>query len=394
MAGPLKIKTDDITVSNIQGLQELTVAEIKNYTANIITTEFASASGTASIEVTSAGGSLSAGFTSIGTFTDRVRSEEVGDHPAAGTTTSTTYTFGEATGVATDNKSAVPLRLDGNNKVEPSTDSEIDTEILDEVINAMITDDVNTAGQYWLAASAPAGGTWVNRGQIDDTQTDGTTVTKYLWQKTAATTVPASASNRTLVKSDGKSIKEFSDVELQSLTNRFRNRIVATNIGRYEVVTSAPGTGTWQQKGETLSDQLKTIADQAYAGNYTGSYSGTYSQGFTGSYTGYYTGSFTGNYTGYYTGTYAGNYTGAYTLFYGGSIGGYFNGTYTGYYSGAYTGYYAGSYSTNFAGAYSGTYTGNFTGAYSGTYTGYYTGATIQSTSSTQESKKLFLRIA
>src|SRR5210317_520076 len=132
MAGPLKIKTDDITTSNIQGLQELTVAEIKNYTANIITTEYASASGTASLQVTS--GSLSAGFTSIGTFTDRVRSEEVGDHPAAGTTTSTTYTFGEATGVASDTKTAVPLRLDGNNKVEPATDSEIDTEILDEVI--------------------------------------------------------------------------------------------------------------------------------------------------------------------------------------------------------------------------------------------------------------------
>jgi len=392
MAGPLKIKTDDITASNIQGLQELTVAEIKNYTANIITTEYASASGTASLQVTS--GALSAGFTSIGTFTNRVRSEEVGDHPAAGTTTSTTYTFGEATGVASDTKTAVPLRLDGNNKVEPATDAEIDTEILDEVIEAMIQDDANTAGQYWLAATAPAGGTWVNRGQVDDTQTDGTTVTKFLWQKTAATTVPGSSTNRTLVKDGGINIKEFSDSELQSLTNRFRNRIVATNIGRYEVVASAPGTGTWQQKGETLTDQLKTVADQAYAGAYTGTYAGTYSTAFAGNYTGYYAGFFTGNYTGYYTGFYSGAYAGTYTLFYGGSIGGYFTGYYTGAYSGAYAGTYTGSYSTNFAGTYTGYYTGNFTGNYTGYYTGFYTGATIQATSSTQESKKLFLRIA
>ena len=393
MAGPLKIKTSDITSGNISGLQELSTAEKKDYTANIITTEFASSVGTASIEVTT--GSLTSGFTSIGTFTDRTRTEAVGTHPAAGGLSTTVYTFGEDTRVATDNKTATPLRLNSDGEIVESTDAEIDSEILDDVINAMITDDANTAGQYWLSASAPAGGTWTSRGQIDDTQTDGTTVTKYLWQKTAATTVPASATNRTLTKFDGESVAEFSDTELQSLTNRFRNRVVATNIGRYEVSTSAPTSGgTWQQRGETLTDQLKDIVSVAYAGNYTGSYSGTYSTAFAGDYTGNYTGYFTGNYTGYYSGAYAGNYTGSYTLFYGGSIGGYFDGTYTGYYTGAYEGTYSGSYSTVFAGTYTGYYTGYFTGAYSGTYTGYYAGDTVQASSSTQESKKLFLRIA
>jgi len=443
MAGPLKIKTADITSGDIvDGLQELSTSELKDYTANIITTAFAGSSGVASVEVTAANGSLSANFSSIGTFTDRVRVENVGDHPAVGTTTTEVYTFGQNDSTATDNKTFTPLRINSNGDVVESTESEIDTEIMDELIDAMITDDANTAGQYWLAATAPSGGTWVNRGQTDDTQTDGTTVTKYLWQKTAATTVPASATNRTLIKFADDGVVEATDAELQSLTNRFRNRIISNNIGTYQVVTSAPGTGTWQQKGETLTDQLKTISNVNYSGGYTGAftgsytaaytgsytgtynsaYAGTYSRSFTGNYVGYYTGSytgfFTGAYTGYYTGYYTGAYAGTYTLFYGGSVGGNFTGYYSGIYAGAYAGTYSGSYSQIFSGAYVGSYAGSYTGAFTGSYTaaysgayagtynsayagtysrsftGTYVGATVQATSSTQESKKLFLRIA
>lgn len=410
MAGPLKIKTADITSGGIvDGLQELSAAELKDYTANIITTAFAGTAGTGSVEVTSADGSLTTNFSSIGTFTNRVLAAEVGDHPAASTTTQVVYTFGQNDSTATDSKSFRPLRSNGAT-IEESTDSEIDTEIMDDLINAMITDDANTAGQYWLAASAPSGGTWVNRGQVDDTQTDGTTVTKYLWQKTAATTVPAGATNRTLTKFSADGVREATDAELQSLTARFRNRIISNNVGTYQIVASAPGTGTWQQKGETLTDQVKDISNQNYSGGYTGAFTGTYTSTYTGVYTGSYTsayagtytGSFTGAYTGYYTGYYTGAYSGAYTLFYGGSIGGYFTGAYSGAYSGAYAGTYSGSYSSNFTGsyssAYSGNYTGNynstFTGTYSQSFTGTYVGATVQSTSSTVESKKLFLRIA
>ena len=410
MAGPLKIKTSDITSGdNISGLQELSSSELKNYTANIITTAFAGTAGVGSIEVTSAGGSLTTNFSSIGTFTNRVLDAEVGDHPAASTTTDLVYTFGQNDSTATDSKSFRPLRSNGGS-VEQSTDAKIDTEIMDELIDAMITDDANTAGQYWLAASAPSGGTWVNRGQIDDTQTDGTTVTKYLWQKTAATTVPAGATNRTLTKFNDDSIVEATDAELQSLVARFRNRIISNNIGTYEVVSSAPGAGTWQQKGETLTDQVKDITNQNYSGGYTGAFTGSYTSSYTGAYTGSYTsaysgaytGNFTGAYTGYYTGYYTGAYAGTYTLYYGGSVGGNFTGSYSGAYSGTYAGTYSGSYSSNFtgsyssayAGTYSGTYNSSFSGTYSSSFTGTYVGATVQSTSSTQESKKLFLRIA
>ena len=359
MAGPVKIKAPSETLANgVTGLQELTEAEIKNYTANILTTQFATSTGVGSIQVGTSG--APANFTSIGTFTNRERDDAVNTHPTDGAFTSTVYTFSQGTATATDGKTARPVRTASTGSVdsdlEESTDAEIDSEVIDDCIKAMVDQDANTAGQYYLSASAPAGGTWTSRGTITDTQVDGTDVTKTLWQKTAATTVPSTTTNRTLVKiTDGNTgFKEFSDAEIRALEGRFRNRIAANNIGKYVVDTAAPGTGTWQQMGETLTDQLKNTATYNYAGTYIGSY------------TGFYTGSYSNIFSGSYSGTYRPSFNG----FLGPS------------YTGSYTGVYNGS----FLGAYS--------GSYSGSYTGYYAGLTIISTSTTQESKKLFMRIA
>jgi hypothetical protein len=110
----------------------------------------------------------------------------------------------------------------------------------------------------------------------------------------------------------------MSDAEIQTLTERLRNQIVSTGIGKYVVQSTAPVSGgTWVTRGSAFSDTRETTSTVSY----TGSYSGTY------------------------TGAYAGNYTGAYTRFFAGSVGGFFSGTYTGYYTGSYTGSYSGSYS-------------------------------------------------
>ena len=354
MAGPVKIKAPSETLANgVDGVQELTVAEIKNYTANILTTQFASSTDVGSIQVGTSGAPTD--FTSIGTFTNREMNNAVGTHPVDPSDfTSTVYTFSQGTATATDSKTARPVRLDSSNNLEQASDAEIDSDVIDNCIKAMVDQDANTCGQYYLSASAPAGGTWTSRGDIVDTQVDGTDVTKTLWQKTAATTVPSGTTNRTLVKSINGEIQEFTDAEIQALEGRFRNRIATNNIGKYVVDTAAPGTGTWQQMGETLTDQLKDTASYNYAGSYTGSYEGTY--------------------TGYYTGTYTGSYTGYYERFFGGFLNGNFEGSYSGDYSGSYE--------------------GSYTGSYSGTYEGYYAGVTVITTSSTQESKKLFVRIA
>ena len=365
MAGVARIKHSgtDITSDLVQGLQEFTVAEIKVRTAEVLTTEFAGTTGVGSIRVDTTGAPTN--FTSIGTFSDTVRDDSVGTHPTDGaSTTVNTYTFSQGTSTATDGKTAIPVRITSSDSLEESSDSEIDSEIIDPCIKAMVDQTANACGQYYLSELAPAGGTWTSRGTISDTQVDGTTVTKTLWQKTAVTTVPDDNQHRLPVKAaDDNSIQEMTEAEVRSLVGRFRNRIAANNIGKYVLATTAPTSGgTWQQMGETLTDQKKDTATYAYSGTYEGTYTGSYE----------------GTYEGTYTGSYDGTYEGTYNASYGGFLGPSYTGSYTGSYSGSYIGEYTGSYS----------------GSYIGYYTGDYSGVTIISTSSTQESKKLFVRIA
>ena len=415
MAGPVKVK---VSGSVEQGLQELTDAEIRAYTGQVITEKYASVDGTSSLRVRTSG-STPSGFTDIGTFTDRKRDDSVGTHPTtASLSTVNTYTvaMGTSTNSGTFEK---PMRMNADGELVQSTDAEIDTEILDKVILSMVQQDDESAGLYWLSASAPSGGTWAARATISDTQVDGTTVTKTLWQKTAATTNTTRASGTGPVKKlDDGSLQEMSDTEIEALYAPFVNRIQSTGIGKYQLASTTPGGGTWQQLGETLTDQAKDTATYAYAGSYAGTYDGTYVGSFTGAYTGSYTGSYTGAYTGNYTGAYSGAYarwfTGYYSGTYNGSFQSYYGGftgairytNYTGAYTGAYQGFFTGSYSGTYAGTYGGTYAGtyggtyagtydgSFTGSYTGSYTGAYSGVTIVSSSSTQESKQLFVRTA
>jgi len=351
MAGPVKVK---VSGSVEQGLQVLDSAEIINYSGQLMTEKFAATNtGTASVNVTT--GSVPANNTSIGTFTDKKRNDTVGTHPTGGAqTTVNTYNFYE--GTATNSSSfTTPVRVNADGDVLEMTAAEINTELCDVVIGAYVQQNAHTAGQYYLSASAPSGGTWASRGTISDTQVDGTTVTKTLWQKTAATTNTSRVSGTGVVKKlDDNSLQEMTDVEIESLFANLVNRIKDNNIGKFVVATSAPGSGTWQQMGETLTDQVKNTATYAYAGAYTGSY--------------------TGSYAGSYSGTYIGAYAGTYRP------------SYSGYLGPSYTGAYVGSYT--------GSYTGSYAGSYSGTYNGYYNGLTIISSSSSQESKKLFMRTA
>ena len=359
MAGPVKFKNNYPGEQPFEGLQEFPVLsgtyELEGRVVQQLLFEFKDSVSTGSIQVTT--GSVPSGFTSIGTFTDTKRDDSVGTHPTDGaSSTVNTYTFCQGTSTASDGKTFRPLRIEDNGDLKEMTDSQINTEVLDKAIKSMVEQAQYGLGQYYLSASAPSGGTWTERASISDTQVDGTTVTKKLWQKTTPTGFITARGHfsRLLLKFDDDAVAEVTTTELKSLIGMLRNRILANNIGRYVLDTAAPGSGTWQQMGETLTDQLKDTATYAYAGTYTGSYSGTYE------------GTYTGNYTGSYEGTYQASYSG-------------FLGT-------AYTGTYEGTYTGN--------YTGNYTGSYSGNYTGYYNGLTIISTSSTQESKKLFVRIA
>lgn len=433
---PLKIKASGtpITSSNFQGLQTMSDTEIKNYIANKITVGFAGAVGngsnTADINVDTAN-ALSG--TAIGSFVDTDRDEATGTHPATGATTTTTYYAKQITATDTGTITNRPLGYDS--AIKQLTDAQINTDILDKAITAMVTESEYTAGQYRLAGSAPTGGTWTARYTITDVANGGNT-TYYIWQKTAATSTP-NADLRPLKTYSGNNVKQMSDTEIQEMIPYFRNRIISTGVGTYKLQASTPVGGTWVSMGSG-SDTREQLASQNYTGSYGGnrSYSTTY--GGTRTYSTSYTNTFAGNrtyasgagqyagdrtysatYTSSFSGTrpYAGSrtYSGTYVLYYAGYVGGNFAGSRTysanyisatqsftsGYagsrtYSAAYAGSrtYSGTYANSYAGSrtYSGSYAGTRT--YSGSYSGTYAGDTILSSKDTVTTVSLWIRTA
>ena len=429
---PLKIKASatPITSSNFQGLQAMSDTEVKNYIANKITVGFAGAAGngsnTADINVDTAN-ALSG--TSIGTFVDTDRDEATGTHPATGATTTTTYYAKQIT--ATDSGTITNRIVGYDSAIKQLTDAQINA-VLDKVITSMVTESDYTAGQYRLAGSAPAGGTWTARYTITDVANGGNT-TYYIWQKTAATSTP-DADLRPLKVYSGNNVKQMSDTEIQEMIPYFRNRIISTGVGTYKLQASTPVGGTWVNMGSG-SDTREQIASQNYVGSYGGTrtysttYGGTrtYSTGYTNSFAGTRTYSttyggtrtYSDTYVSSFAGTrpYAGSrpYSGTYILYYGGYVGGSFAGsrtysanyisptqffssgyagsrTYSANYSGSRT--YSGSYGNSFAG--SRTYTGSYAGSrtYTGSYSGTYAGDTILASKDTVSTVSLWIRTA
>jgi len=407
---PLRIKSSAVPASssNIQGLQEMTDAEIEQYISATISKAFSDATdGTETGDI-----NINGSGTAIGTATDTKRDDAVGTHPTDGaSSTVSTYAAKQVRdSVSESYTSPLAYLSSGDIGMHEYTDTELDTNIIDKVIDDMVAQGSYTTGQYSMSTSAPAGGTWTSRYVLADTQVDGTTVNKTIWQKTTATS-SANTNYRPLkVKDGGSGVQEMSDAEVGNMLPNLRNYIVSSGKGYYALQASAPGSGTWVQQGDAYTDTKKDVASQNYTGAYTGTYAGNYTgaKDYSGSYTGNYTGNYTGTYTGSsaysgsYTGAYTGSYTGDYAADYSGYAGTTYSGAYSGAYSGSYTGYYTGAknYSGTYAGTYSGSYTGTYTGtsAYAGTYTGYYSGTyagdTIQSSASTVDTVKLWLRTA
>jgi hypothetical protein len=406
-------------------LQEMTDTEIEQYYSAILTLDFADntdGSGTAEININGGTG------TSIGTATDTKRDDAVGTHPTDGaSSTVTTYTAKQIETAASESITNRPLGYvsSGTVGMHEFDDTELDTDILDKVVDDFVAQGDYTVGQYKLSTSTPSGGTWTSRYSLVNTEVDGTTTTYYIWQKTAPTTAAVSNYKPLKVTGGGAGVQEMTVAEMEQIVPNLRNYMISSGKGKYVLQAAAPGSGTWVDQGSFI-DTKKEVAAQNYTGTYEGTYTGSYTGGYTGAknYAGTYTGAksyagsyvgtsgYSGTYTGTsgYSGTYSGNYTGNYAANYSGYAGtsyaGTYAGSYTGYYTGAknYTGYYtgaktyAGTYvgTSNYAGtytgtsAYSGTYSGNYTGYYSGTYSG----DTIQSSNETVSTVKLWLRTA
>ena len=424
---PLRIKASAYPVSsgNLQGLQEMTDTEIEQYYSAILTLDFADntdGSGTAEININGGTG------TSIGTATDTKRDDAVGTHPTDGaSSTVTTYTAKQIETAASESITNRPLGYvsSGTVGMHEFDDTELDTDILDKVVDDFVAQGDYTVGQYKLSTSTPSGGTWTSRYSLVNTEVDGTTTTYYIWQKTAPTTAAVSNYKPLKVTGGGAGVQEMTVAEMEQIVPNLRNYMISSGKGKYVLQAAAPGSGTWVDQGSFI-DTKKEVAAQNYTGTYEGTYTGSYTGGYTGAknYAGTYTGAksyagsyvgtsgYSGTYTGTsgYSGTYSGSYTGNYAANYSGYAGtsyqGTYAGSYTGYYTGAknYTGYYTGAKTyggtyvgtSNYAGTYTGTsaYSGTYSGSYTGYYSGTYSGDTIQSSNETVSTVKLWLRTA
>ena len=184
---PLRIKSSAVPAdsSNIQGLQEMTDAEIEQYISATITKAFSDASdGTETGDI-----NINGSGTAIGSATDTKRDDAVGTHPTDGaSSTVTTYAAKQVRdSVSESYTSPLAYLSSGDVGMHEYTDSELDTNIIDKVIDDMVAQGSYTTGQYSMSTSAPSGGTWTSRYVLADTQVDGTTVNKTIWQKTTAT---------------------------------------------------------------------------------------------------------------------------------------------------------------------------------------------------------------
>ena len=385
-----KSSATPVSAVNWQGLQQMSVNEVKNYIAQTLTVSFgANSDGTGTAEINITTNNSGAG-TSIGTFVDTDRQEATGTHPATGNVDTVTYTakqvtvdvtnlttstvqnvagsnsttglfflngwdahpeagfqyiqpgwsvVGQPTWIVTaTNKSSETVTISGGPFVSGSayqftsnvvnrplkydagikelTDAQIDTEILDYAINAMVSETTYTAGQYKLQPTAPSGGTWVSRYTLTDVANGGNTTT-YLWQKTAATTL-SDSNLKPLKLIDTKDVKEMSSSEILQMLPNFRNRIVDSGVGLYKVQSSAPVSGgTWVQLGDEFADTREQVTPQNYLGNFSGNYTGTFSgsRNYSGNYAGNFSGNYTGTFSGSrnYTGNYIGNFSGTYS---------------------------------------------------------------------------------
>ena len=286
MGRPLKIDTSTSPVS----FKEMSDADY-DYATHIVLTQFvASNTGVGTI-------SSNSSFTLIGTFSDTYRPYTVGQHPVGTDITTVTYNFYQDLGSAAENL-VRPVHYNSGANTFEQDDTTLNTTLMSYALSNLVNSGV---GSYSLSPTTPVGGTWVAERTIQNTTAAANNVT-YLWRKTAVT-APSTSRTLKINTTSPISVKEMSDAEIQTLTERLRNRIVSTGIGKYAVQTDAPVSGgTWVTRGSAFSDTRETTSNTSY------------------------------------TGAYSGNYTGAYTRFFAGSVGGFFSGTYTGFYSGAYSG--------------------------------------------------------
>ena len=296
------------------GVQEASNAELEYLTKLLLvkmSTESGSGDNTGDLNIDSAG-------SSVGTFVDNFANAEIGSHASPGYS-STTYTFKQNTATSSESGIHPLITHDGDNS-NPGTirivnDAEVNA-IMDLALAEIAKANTTFAapGTYYISSSSPSiSGTWVAQDTFYDELTDHANdddekVTYKLWRKTS---YDNSVTAIQLLKQINGNLKVQTEDELDNYTNRLRNRIIATGVGKYVFQTSAPGTGTWVARG-SATDRKPDITSVQYTGTYSAQYEGSYSREFARQFSQQFAREFSGQYESQYTRQFQRVYEGQY----------------------------------------------------------------------------------
>lgn len=275
MANPIKMRQHANGLYN-DGVQIMSTGDM-DYAAKLLLTEFSgSTNETGDLWIDTAGG------TAVGTFTDYYYVQALGTH-AGNTLTSKDHVFKQNTASTTEALTR-PVTSDGTT-VAPASDTDLNASIIDRALDRIALANTTFAerGTYYLSTSSPSiGGTWVEKGSFTDKVTNDAadsayTVTFKLWRKTSDTI--SSDVIRPMKLSGASSLYEMTDAEIKTLESRFRNRIIATGVGKYElkVGVAAPSGGTWVARG-TATARVPTVSSVQYTGTYANQFTAQYTR--------------------------------------------------------------------------------------------------------------------
>jgi hypothetical protein len=388
MPNPLKMRTHANGIYN-NGVQVTTNAELDFLSKKLLTlyaTESGAGDNTGDLNIDSLG-------TSVGIFEDNFATSEIGTHPYTGSTSTTTYTFKQNTSSASESSIHPLITHDGTSNpghIRVVSDAELNA-VMDLALADIAKANSTAAGTgtYYISESAPSiAGTWVAQDNFYDEITnhandDSSKTTYKLWRKTSYDNSP---SDIKLLKQVNGTLKVQSDSELENLTSRLRNRIIATGIGTYKFQASAPGTGTWVARG-TATDRNPVISSIQYTGTYSDNYSRQFARQFGRQFSAQYTRGqfdrqFANQFTRIYTGQYARQFTRSFFRSFARAIIGsqFSRGQYTRIYSAQYTGQYTRIYSAQYTRQFARIYSAQYGRPYTTQFTRQFDGSAYTKT--------------
>lgn len=321
------------------------------------------------------------GGTNIGSFSDTVFDQNVGDHGSLTLTTTTTSLyqtnpgFGMALDIYDDYRPCIEfVDNSGEPEIHQFNDTEMTT-LTDRLLSRVMTSEY--PGTFRLGTSSPSGDYTTHISNVfSDTRTDGSSIAYNIYRRqtmSAPTTVrPLKLKTQSNIKNgtyDG--LQEMSDAEIDFIFGDGHSeagggpqrRVMNSKIGTYQLRSSAQGaptdTGTWSARG-SATDTRNAVSDTDYSANYQGNYQSEFTADYAGEFTTSYGSVFTGDFIGNYTGNFNRVFTGDFSRTFTGNFTGNFDRIFTGTFTGNFVRDFTGNFLRDFTAAFAREFEGNF----------------------------------